>query len=361
MPQTDYEHGLLSFSSALRKRYGLPVYTPYDEQLYQWALRYRCVVTVLVDAMGARLIRKYMPEDAFIAKYMVREADSVYPPTTTSATTSFLTGHYPDETGWLGWHQYFSEIHDEMILFLGKGQYSNLDHGTFAYEALPVRMIYDELNEKGIKADSIWPAFGHHGCQTFEEQCELVLQMVQDTSLTYLYVYWDALDDCMHHHGPASSEAKDMMLDISDTLERLAHQLPDDTGLMVIADHGQIEPVPLVIGEDEVLMGYLRRLPSLEARTISFVVKEGQQEAFEAYFRRHYDSYELYSLEQTVNEHVFGYGKEHPRFREMLGDYAAFAGSKETIFLSSNQILKGHHGGTMADEKKIPLILYPNI
>lgn len=361
MPETDYEHSILSISNALRSRFNLPVYAPYDPVTKLWAKQYRCVITVLVDAMGAEQITRNLREDAFVRKYMFSSFDSVYPPTTTAATTSFLSGRYPDETGWLGWHQYFTEVNDEVILFLGTGQYSRNNYPGCADKALPVRKIYDELNEKGIKADSIWPSFGHNGCHTFKEQCDLALKLVQDPELQYLYVYWDLLDDCMHHNGPYSSKAKDMMQDISDTLGELASQLPADTGLMVIADHGQVDTVPVLIGEDEKLLGMLSRLPSLEARTMSFQVKKTHLREFEAYFRKTYPFYDLYSMKKTCQEHVFGYGTEHPRFRQMLGDYVAFARTPETLFFSANQIMKGHHGGAMREERKIPLILYPGI
>lgn len=45
---------------------------------------------------------------------------SVFPPTTTSATTSFLTGLTPSEHHWYGWDMYFQDSNETISLFLNK-------------------------------------------------------------------------------------------------------------------------------------------------------------------------------------------------------------------------------------------------
>ena len=42
----------------------------------------------------------------------------MFPPTTTSATTSLLTGKYPIETGWLGWTEKLPEYDVPCTRFL---------------------------------------------------------------------------------------------------------------------------------------------------------------------------------------------------------------------------------------------------
>jgi predicted AlkP superfamily pyrophosphatase or phosphodiesterase len=351
---------LIGTANALRRHYGLETYHEPDEEIVKWASSYRCIVTVLVDALGARLIDRYMDEDDFVRKYKRAEMETVYPPTTSAATTAFLDGKYPCETGWLAWHQYFSELQDEMILFLGRGEYSRVSYGSYAWEALPVKNLYDELNEQNVKADSIWPSFGHNGCETFAEQCDLALQLVQDQNLRYLYVYWDELDACMHSHGPSSRKARQMMKDISDILDQFAGKLPEDVGLMVIADHGQVDITCHILQEDQDLTKLLKREPSLEARVIGFTVKEGKQEEFRKRFEaKYHDSYLLYSHAEVMRKHLFGQGKEGKRFEEFIGDYMACAYTPFTLVWNERQILKGHHAGLMEDEKYIPLILYP--
>ena len=353
---------IITIANTLRQHYRLPVYHETDPDLLAWMNRYRCIVAVLVDAMGAELIQKYMNPEAFIHKNMIASVDTVYPPTTTAATTGFLTGKYPCETGWISWHQYFRELDDEMILFLGKGEYSRREYGKYAWEALPVKSLDEELQEHGIRADSIWPSFGHNGCKTFEKQCAKTLELVKDPQLQFLYVYWDELDACMHTHGPSSAKAQKMMAVISMALEGLSHQLPEDVGLMVVADHGQVDIHCTLIGNDQELMDMLVRKPSFEARVISFYVRQEQKEQFRDLFTQKYGQYyHLYTHEEVLKNHLFGEGSEAARFEEFIGDYVACAYTEETLVYSEKQILKGHHAGMMSAEMKIPLILYPTL
>ena len=61
------------------------------------------IVAVLFDGMGQNIVRKHLKEDSFIRTHYVTTINSTFPPTTAAATTAFLTGKYPIETGWLAW------------------------------------------------------------------------------------------------------------------------------------------------------------------------------------------------------------------------------------------------------------------
>ena len=360
--RTDWTHDLLGVSSAIRHYYGLACPYPENETVRKWldAHHFRCVITFLIDAMGAELIRKYVSEDAFVSRYMAEAVPSVYPPTTTAATTAFLTGKSPKESGWLGWHQYFSEIDDDIILFLGRSQYGDRQYGDYAYQALPVEMIYDELNRKGIKADSIWPSFGHNGCKHLKDQCDLAVKLLQDPELRYVYVYWDELDEYMHIHGPSSPGSGKMMTEISEILEHFSEQLPEDTGMMVIADHGQVDVENIILSEDRELYAMLERKPSLEARTTAFFVKPDKKKEFQDLFEKKYGKYfSLYTKEEVIASDLFGKGRADPLFPGFIGDFISIADTEMTLVDNERQCLRGHHAGALKDEAMIPVILFP--
>ena len=120
--RTDYKKGMLQISSALREYYGLPYEYEPDALVKNWLERghFRCVIALLVDAMGSRILDEHLRPDAFLNRFRADDTLTVFPPTTSAATISFLSGRSPAENGWLGWNQYFKELDDHVILFYGK-------------------------------------------------------------------------------------------------------------------------------------------------------------------------------------------------------------------------------------------------
>ena len=75
---------------------------------------YKKIVVMLFDGLGASIREKHLSENDFLRKREKITISSVFPPTTVAATTSFLSGLYPSQNGWLGWQQYFKQ-HDLII------------------------------------------------------------------------------------------------------------------------------------------------------------------------------------------------------------------------------------------------------
>ncbi len=72
------------------------------------------VVVMLFDGMGSRIL----DNKSFFLKNRIKEITTVFPATTTAATTSIRTGFNPIEHGWLGWNTYISPINKTITLFL---------------------------------------------------------------------------------------------------------------------------------------------------------------------------------------------------------------------------------------------------
>ena len=62
-----------------------------------------------------------LKEKSFIREHYLCTINSTFPPTTSAATTAFLTGKYPIETGWMSWTQYFEEYKKGMEARFGGG------------------------------------------------------------------------------------------------------------------------------------------------------------------------------------------------------------------------------------------------
>ena len=102
----DYENCLVNLSNSILKKFDagttaktLSLADPYLEK------NYKNVVVLLLDAMGMSIIEKHLKEDGFFRSHLAGSLDSVYPPTTVAATTSMLSGLYPNE------HQEMPGVH----------------------------------------------------------------------------------------------------------------------------------------------------------------------------------------------------------------------------------------------------------
>lgn len=137
--------------------------------------------------------------------------------------------------------------------------------------------------------------------------------------------------------------------------------LAQGTGVIVIADHGHIDVTNKYLIDYPDILDCLETLPSLEVRTLSFQVKSEKEMCFKQLFDQSFGKdFKLYTKQEAIDMHLFGYGKEHPLFRQFLGNYIACALTNVCLVYDKTHALAGHHAGMTKEELEIPLILYCN-
>ena len=358
-----YDESILTYISSIRKYFGLPL--NYDDNKDFTNLiktvNPKQIILLLVDGMGASLIEKKLPEYSYLRKHMYCKTTTVFPTTTTAATTSIRTGKAPNQTSWLGWVQYLKEVDDNIVCFNGKGFYSNVDYGhNTMYDAIPVEYMENELCRKGIKARRLFPAFDEDGCDDFAQMCNRLADFSNNSDYKYIYAYWDKYDEYMHEYGPNSKICDSYLCHINYMIENLVEHISKNTLLIVVADHGQIE-----VKEEYNICGskyekYLKRNIAIESRTTAFYVKDDMKDEFEKTFKKEFeDRFILLSHQQVLDTHLFGDKQNHPRFEEFIGDYIAI-GKANTVFTYKERprkSFKGQHSGMSIDELMIPIIV----
>lgn len=358
----DYEENLLKISGSLYRYYGIDRGHGSDPELdcYLESRRPRCVIALLIDAMGISILEKHLDHGSFFRSHLLKQVSTVYPPTTTAATTSFLSGHSPAENGWLGWNQYFKEQDDNIILFLNRSQYRQKKYPPgWSTEALPAEKIYDVLNERGIPADSVWPGWApHHPCSTFPELLDTAGQLSR--SCRFIYAYWDQFDDLLHENGTDGPEIREQLEILDSTVQSFAGTLSEDTVLLCIADHSQINVESYDLSSDEALCACFQHDPALERRTTAFYIRPGKEAEFENLFRERFpDQFLLLDHKETEESGIFGPGIPSERFEEFIGDYTAFALTPLQLDYKRASVMKGNHAGMVEAERYIPVIVYP--
>jgi len=237
--------------------------------------------------------------------------------------------------------------------------YSEKEYGRdYAYKKLPVRFTVDELNDAGIPSVCVWPAWGDcNPCGDIGKMMETVTALAASKQFRHIYAYWDGLDAMMHRNGTGCETVREEVRRIDRLFDQFASSLPKSTGVIVTADHGQVDCHSINLSADPQLLACLRRLPSMEARFMDFSVKPDQKETFVSRFNSSFGE-DFLLLETEENLSLFG---GETAYRNYLGDYIACSKTGARFALNENFMKSiGDHGSFLDDEKRIPLILFGN-
>lgn len=357
----DYSHSILNLSNSLLAHYGLKPFHPtlklLDEAL---ATEPKTVMLLVFDGLGLANLKQCLSEGDFLLRHNRTALSSVFPPTTTAATTTIESGLSPVEHSWLGWSLHFEEAGKNINLFPNTDEtHEQAADYHMARTHLPYVSIFERIAKtRRCKVTTVSP-FGDAEVHSFEAMLDTLRNLAQRPDPAFIYGYWYEPDMTMHVKGTTSKQAKAWVRRINDEVEKLASEL-EDCLLIVTADHGLIESRNRLITDYPDLMDTLKHLPSIEPRALAFHVKDGRQADFEAAFLAHFGSdFRLYPRQELLDQKLFGEGEEHPRFREFIGDYLAVALGEVSLFKTPEEKAKFHgvHAGGTEAEMIVPLIL----
>jgi hypothetical protein len=359
----DQNHSIVNVSKSILKHYGC-----YDQEDTIKALdrylddRSEHVIYMLLDGLGVNVLRLHLEETSFLRRHLLRTVTSVFPPTTVAATHAVLAAKSPIETGYLGWIQYDPQEDLDLQVFLNTDFYTGKKAlRNYREEMLPYTNVLDRVKAKNPEVDTfeLFPDFMPGGSKTFGEHLDRLDHDMRTYQKTFHYVYWTEPDLSQHEKGIGHPNVGKIICDLDHQLELFADVMPDHARLIVIADHGLIDVKPIALDQDDVLLKYLRRKPSLEPRATNFFVKPDFLNEFAEHFLRQYGTYyELYSRARLLDENIFGSGRPHQTILSTLGDFVAIATKDRMFTLKGGTPFKAHHAGMTLDEILVPLILY---
>ena len=381
----DYNNCLVNLANSILKKFDVETTASTlplaDEYLKK---DYKNVVVLLLDAMGISILEKHLSRGGFFRSHLAGAYDSVYPPTTVAATTSIMSGLYPNEHGWLGWDMYIPNLDKNVTIFQNIEQYTEKadakpasvgDDGkpvwdvssmneakqaadyNVAWTELPYKSIIDKINDAGGKAFFSMPFMPPHP-QDLDAILSRVSELCREPGKKYIYAYWNEPDSTMHRTGTVSSETHKVVTELEKKVEEFAAGL-SDTLLLITADHSHMDSNNLCILDYPEVVECLKIMPSIEPRTINLFVKDEKKEAFPEIFERNFgDDFLLLTRDEVLENKVFGPGQDRDGLGEMIGDYVAFSVSKSSIFVAhlEAQMMPGGHAGLTEEEIAIPLI-----
>lgn len=363
----DYDNSILSVSNSILKHFGVKSeYSTHDYLDNILSSNYRNVVLVILDGLGVNVITKNLPEDSFLRQHVVAHISSVFPPTTTAATTAYHSGLPPIASGWLGWMNYFPQYDKIIEVFRNKDYYSGEKQNTLppSENILKYTSIYEKILEANPNVEyyKVFPDFEEDGCASFKEECEKISNCIaRNTNKKIISAYWTEPDHTMHEQGVTSENVKNIIEDIDKNLQQLSKKLKD-TVLIISADHGMKDVEMMMLNDNPDICKLFKRPPSLESRFVNFFIKEGKHQEFTSLFSKYYgDDFVLFNKQELLASNILGKGPTNPLIENFLGDYQAIAVGDKTLHYTTGEralkIFKGEHAGYSQEEMEVPLIV----
>lgn len=382
----DYNNCLVNLSNSILKSFGarttagtLPLADKYLEGEYQ------NVVLLILDGLGTSIVERHLEKDGFFRSHMAASFDSVYPPTTVAATTSILSGLYPNEHGWLGWDIYYPQIDKNVTVFTNRDQEKERENAvpsaadpdgkkrwakdsleeafpaaeySVGFRFTPYKNIIEIIKESGGSAYAAMPFMPPYP-QSADAILSHVEKLCNESGRKFIYAYWNEPDSTMHKTGTGSLETHRIVTELEKMAEKTVSGL-SDTLFLIAADHGHMDSRNCCLLDYPEIMNCLVRQPSFEPRTLNLFVKEEYKETFPKIFNKAFgDSFVLLTKEEVFSERVFGTGNDRDGLEEMIGDYVALAISDKSIFNThiGAQEMSGVHAGLTEEERRIPFIV----
>ncbi len=338
----------------------------------------RHVLLLVLDGLGSRWLARHSAGSA-LAAHHVAELTSVFPTTTASAITTFLTGDAPQQHAVTGWFMWFRELGAVLSVLPGNPRYGGVGYaqaGVDLDKLLGHRPIVERMRTQSVlvspsyiaRSDFNLAHLGNARLVTHKSPEQLfrasarAIRKAREPS--YLYAYWPGLDGIGHEHGMESPQAVAHFRELDERFAAFLESIAGtDTAVLVTADHGHLD-----CGREDVIdladhpdLADCLRIPLCgEPRAAYCYLRPGRVERFRAYWRdRLADRFDLHSSQDLIDAGLFGTGAPHPRLLERVGDMTLISCGRAIITerlpteRDFSQI--GVHGGLSADELYVPL------
>lgn len=338
----------------------------------------RHVVLLVIDGLGDHWLRRRSP-NGLLAHHRLGALTSVFPPTTASAITTYLTGEAPQQHAMTGWHMWLGELGAVLAVLPGTPRHggsgyekAGVDPGALFGQASvfstlstasvvvsPREIAHSAYNLAHLGPASLVPFQGLNGLFT-----TIAKALKRARAPTTVYAYWSGLDSLGHEHGMESTVAaahlKAIEQGLAELLERLAGS---DTLVLICADHGQLDAEPggiIDLSTMPALLDCLRIPLCGEPRAAYCYLRPDCSSRFEQLCSDHLSTeFALFRSTELVERGLFGLGAAHPRLAERIGDYCLIARDRAVIHqqLLGDKPFKqiGVHGGLSEEELFVPL------
>lgn len=361
----NYDHSTLGITNTLLKYYGVQTdICPLPELKEALEDNYKNVVFLILDGMGVDMMQHDLPFFSFLRQHIKSQISAVFPPTTVAATTSYYSGLFPVQHGWLGWAPYFKKLERVVEIFTNKDFYTGELLKESVVKDMPYTHIFDRIKavNKKVQLTEVFPAkIRENGTTTFDETCDRIIKQTKKSGNQFVLSYWLDPDHLSHEYGPYSKNVKDVLKELNSKIKKMCDSL-ENTLVIISADHGHIHSKDIFLNDYPDLMDCLAVPLGLDGRAQTIFLKKGKEATFLDLFDKYLaKDFILMKSKDALKKNLFGYGKAHPAVKDFLGDYLIIAKTEKSLVQRfENDIysyLAGMHSGITNKEMVVPLIL----
>jgi type I phosphodiesterase/nucleotide pyrophosphatase len=340
----------------------------------------RNIVLLVIDGLGHDYLNGAGAGGA-LHRHLKARITSVFPSTTATAVSSFLTGVGPQQHALTGWHMWLRELGCVAATLRFRPRHGGEPLSKAGIDPRSVftsAPVFDRLAAKSyvVSPDKIIDSdynLAHCGPaerRPYKELPELfstVAVIVRNGSeRQFIHAYTYDLDAAAHTFGSASPELQGKFRQLDAAFARFLDEIAgSDTLVIAVADHGFIDSPKSACIElaDHPQLAKTLMLPLCGERRVAYCyVQSGQEGAFEHYVQmRLGHCADLFRSADLIAQGWFGLGAANPRLAERVGHYTLVMKDnytiKDWIPGESRYLTVGVHGGVSAAEMYVPLIL----
>ena len=190
----DYENSIVNITATILKEYGgTSTHNSLEVLERDFDTDFNHLVLILLDGMGVNIIKKFLKKEDILKRNMISELTSVFPSTTTAATTSVLSAMTPYESGIMGWFQYFKEYDTYYTIFRARDYY---DEEKEISTEIAGKLVYDTFLQKieqinpGVKTKIFYPEdIDSSGYESVAKGLGRVVNFTSTNTKTVSYFY----------------------------------------------------------------------------------------------------------------------------------------------------------------------------
>jgi len=342
--------------------------------------RARNIVLLVIDGLGYKYLTEHAP-DSTLCKFLRGRLTTVFPSTTATAITTFMTGLAPQQHGLTGWFTYFRELGNILTVLPVKprsGDASPEDPDIDVASLYGHTPVFDLLDVDGYIVTPSNIAYSHYslahrgkaGIKPYENLAEcfsFTRDIIKSSGgRKYIYTYWPQFDGMAHDKGVGSKDVADHFREIDEAFSRFINDLKGTNTLVIAtADHGIIDSGPhhCIEMKDYPDLRDMLTMPLSGERRMAYCYVETDRHAdFTAYLQDKFaEEITLHQSRQLLEQHFYGLGPAHPRLHQRIGDYTLEMSGNYTIMDTlpgeRHSYHIGTHGGLSEDEMLVPLII----
>jgi hypothetical protein len=340
----------------------------------------RKVVLFVIDGLGYELLLTAAGDGA-MAGSLRGSMTSVFPSTTASAITTFLTGCAPQQHALTGWYMWFREVGlvaAPLPFTTRAGGVSLASAGVDARRLFAIAPLSDAIDSRCFivqRRDLVDTSYTNafkgkaevRGYRSLQGFFDVVRDIVNNNDSCFVYAYWPQLDSMCHRYGADDEHSREHLRQIDGRFGGfLDSARGSGTTVVVTADHGFIDTTSatrLVLGDHPRLADTLVLPLCGEGRAVYCYVDPAKRTQFEAYVAEELGEFCVaVDKEQLLADGYFGLGEPHPRLAERIGHYVLlmkdnFVLRDQLLGEAQRPVHVGVHGGMSAAEMRVPLIL----